>query len=279
MFLCRVTSRTGSSAQPRTALPALGFLLVLGLPLAHGCAESAHLTSISCNSDDDCPDGVCENRACVSENIDVGFIADLGDFSALDVQDLRIDPIPDSADSSAGGGFGALCTRDDDCESGYCIDTDDGRFCTALCSETCPNGFTCRLFVNAGGDAVRICVPNAEVLCAPCTNHTDCGGNQAFCVEQDNGEFCATTCAGASECPGGYFCNPVTIPGVGSDGEDVNTSVCEPARGICQPIALANSRFTATSATTRSDNFTLLGRVLLAPHQLESESFTLAGGF
>ena len=244
----------------------------------HACADSGTLRRLPCNDDDDCADGICEGGVCVSDP-DVEPVGDTAEDVAEDLTEIRVDPITEDEQPSVLGGLGDACVSDEECESGYCIDSDGGRICTELCSDECPEGYTCRLFINSGGDAVRICVPHEDVLCEPCSNHTECGGYQAFCVEQDNGDFCASDCSATRECPGGYFCNPVTIRGAGAGGEDLDTRVCEPATGICEPIELTSSHFTATSATINSSSFSLLGRVLSTPHELESESFALTGGF
>ena len=88
-------------------------------------------------------------------------------------------PGPDGSEDDAGGdvqadgadedtpnlGDGELCAEDRECASGVCVRVDLGSgdgFCTRFCleAEDCDEGDECVFFVNAGGDAVRVCIPS-----------------------------------------------------------------------------------------------------------------------
>jgi hypothetical protein len=211
-------------------------VLTVALALAvTACAESGELVR-TCRTDSECDGGLCHGGRCASGDggpIDLGgevaALDALGDGPSLDVQPLDAS----DADVAPLGGFGDACAANAQCQSGYCIDGDDGRFCTQLCAEECPEGFSCRVLANTGADAVRLCVPYPNVLCMPCTNHTQCGGSGAFCLAQDDGTFCATDCSIDRTCPEHYVCNVVVIVGAGDDGGDVVTRLCEPGVPAC----------------------------------------------
>ena len=130
-------------------------------------------------------------------------------------------------------GFGELCERDAECESGYCINVDsEGEgTCTQLCRDDCPDGYSCRLLETAGPDAVRLCIPERPILCTACEGHAECGGFSDLCLTQDNGRFCSTDCSEDRQCASGFLCNPQEVPNdVG--GTDTFWQ-CEPQDGTC----------------------------------------------
>jgi hypothetical protein len=61
-----------------------------------------------------------------------------------------------------------------------------------------------------GRSEVELCVPPQRMLCRTCDADIDCGGLENLCLEQNDGDFCATICAGAEDCPEEYSCDPVT---------------------------------------------------------------------
>ncbi len=125
------------------------------------------------------------------------------------------------------GALGCPCLDDDECRSGYCIEGDDDeRICTDLCDGDCPEGWTCELLENTEGDAVRLCIPADDPYCAPCEHDRDCFSLTAACLDQVDGTFCATDCAGDGLCPSGAQCDPINI-----DGEV--RELCVPSLGVC----------------------------------------------
>ncbi|MBN1947097.1 MAG: putative metal-binding motif-containing protein [Bradymonadales bacterium] len=215
------------------------------------CAEPATLLSRECRRNEDCDSGLCLNGRCVPSSdlplptdaqpdgpLDWGVeMADSdvpGDMACdrEEMEDLLTDPSP--ADTELLG-FGEPCTANSQCLSGYCIDFgESGRICTRECYEECEEeGFTCRLITSSGSDATWLCVPQRNVLCQPCEYHTDCGGFGNYCLQQDDGSFCATDCRLTGECPDHYVCNGIILPGAGPEGEDVQTNLCEPTIHEC----------------------------------------------
>ncbi len=89
------------------------------------------------------------------------------------------------------GGF--RCERDDDCASGLCHTTGGVGICLRPCtvssaSDSCPEGFTCRLVPLEGQKTVRACVGGTEA--APdaartlCRASDDCGPGRACRVQR-----------------------------------------------------------------------------------------------
>jgi hypothetical protein len=99
--------------------------------------------------------------------------------------------------------------------------------CTELCGGDCPFDWECQLLTNSANDVVELCVPPQQILCRPCRADIDCGGTENLCLEQNDGEFCATLCEAGEDCPEGYACDPVTT----AAGEE--TRQCVPLLGVC----------------------------------------------
>lgn len=169
-------------------------------------------------------DGAC------AEVVDTG-VADTGDAIAPipDVVSPDVEAETDTTDGTTPdpGETGSPCETDVDCDSGYCINTADGSLCTELCGGDCPFDWECQLLTNSANDVVELCVPPQQILCRSCVADIDCGGTENLCLEQNDGEFCATFCEAAEDCPEGYACDPVTT----SAGEE--TRQCVPLLGVC----------------------------------------------
>ncbi len=130
---------------------------------------------------------------------------------ATSVADVAVDPcsFPKAPEV---GDPGAACATPDDCDSGFCIDTPEGKRCTKTCTECCPTGWKCEQA--PGQDTVFICLPKLGALCLPCTDDAACGAlaKDALCVAYDDAaagtssRFCAGACDGDSDCPAGYAC-------------------------------------------------------------------------
>ena len=102
------------------------------------------------------------------------------------------------------------CQENADCESGWCVETADGKTCTRTCIDECPDGWVCGPVSNTGTDVTFICLPRFVTLCMPCVGDEDCaadeGGGPAKCLSYgEEGKFCGGECAG--DCPAGYACD------------------------------------------------------------------------
>ncbi len=129
------------------------------------------------------------------------------------------------------GGFGWPCDSNDDCLSGYCVETEDGFVCTETCIEDCPQGWEC---LEVGEvDLTYVCLPRHGNLCRPCMTDEECkqqaAGLKTFCVDYSgSGKFCAGQCTDTKECPPGFVCAETELPD-GSIG-----MVCLSSSGECE---------------------------------------------
>ena len=121
------------------------------------------------------------------------------------------------------GEFGAPCTSNDECDSGYCIEGLDGFICTKLCMEECPDGYEC-VGVNIGPDVVFICVPKVDRSCEPCTSDLQCSGGR--CVEFGLGRYCLAPCD-AGPCKNSYECQNVQLDSGSAQLCMPNSTTCE----------------------------------------------------
>ena len=116
------------------------------------------------------------------------------------------------------GEFGYACESNDECNSGLCVVTPDGKTCTITCVTDCPEGWTCEQVSATGTDVQYACVPRFGRLCDPCKTNEDCiefesqAGNR--CIDYGPlGKFCGGACSDEIECPAGYLCSDVPIQG------------------------------------------------------------------
>ena len=68
-------------------------------------------------------------------------------------------------DAAPGRAFNAACDTNQDCESGWCVETERGPVCSVTCLEDngCPIGWGCRVVQNTPPDVVSVCLPNQPV--------------------------------------------------------------------------------------------------------------------
>ena len=141
--------------------------------------------------------------------------------------DARTDTKKDS--SPINSEVGKPCHENKDCFSGICIESREGKVCTKLCSDICPDGWSCENTM-WNGDPVFICLPKFLTLCDPCEKSKDCNppmtAGGAVCVDYGaDGKFCGGDCSDGY-CPKGYECKKVSAPG--------GTSMqCVPKSGEC----------------------------------------------
>ena len=140
---------------------------------------------------------------------------------------------------------GAPCLAAEDCDSGWCVATPEGKQCSELCIESCTLvGWGCKSLTQ-GADDITLCLPSFPNLCDPCRAHTDCnlndGDTSSFCIarEDGNGSFCGADCSSNDICPTGYLCADVDLGAAGIKRQ------CTPTSGVCacseSAIALALS--------------------------------------
>ena len=107
--------------------------------------------------------------------------------------------------------FGERCDMHIECLSTFCMNDEQGNFCTKLCEEGCPEDWTCQEVQSPHGDgSVGLCAKPRHMLCTACTTDDLCGGNGSnLCMELDDGKFCLMDCS-YQACPTGYSCEAVT---------------------------------------------------------------------
>ncbi|TNF32623.1 MAG: hypothetical protein EP329_09585 [Deltaproteobacteria bacterium] len=199
------------------------WMVLAALWLAAGCGgESSSSTS---DADD-------------TATVDTGEESDTGEI-VITYDTVSPDTVPvDTYVPPQPGEFGYTCDSNSDCNSGWCIQTADGRQCTRTCVEECPQFYDCR--EAPGTDATYICVPSFTHLCDPCEETADCnadGQTGNYCLSYgESGKFCGGACNNEADCPGGYVCRLVPVGGGGQARQ------CVPPDGTqchCSPLAKA----------------------------------------
>ena len=163
-----------------------------------------------------------------------------GDAISLDGFSPELPANPDNGTTVAPpaepGELGYPCDENDDCFSGWCVITAEGKQCSKTCEESCPLGWECRQLVK--GDPVFICLPRWLHLCDPCETTTDCVQDESdtghYCLDRgEHGRFCGGKCESDGKCPTGYSCQDVPV-----NGESI-AKQCVPDSGVCACSALA----------------------------------------
>ena len=115
------------------------------------------------------------------------------------------------------------CAEDTDCsDDGACVDVGGADHCARLCDddEDCPQGTTCRPRSGAGGEDIRVCVPDDDVC--TCSAEAVAAGTEQSCRAADD-----DACLGTRRC-------------VDDDGTPALSS-CEPlARDACVAAVCPN---------------------------------------
>jgi len=158
---------------------------------------------------------------------------------------------PEVVEPPKPGELGYPCTDNLACNSGFCIQTSDGRQCTRACIDECPENWECRQ--SPGQDAIYICLPRFINLCDPCKASADCNGpgqSGNYCLPGgDNGSFCGAGCDSNEDCPNDFTCNDQTLVG------GLAVKQCMPTGGAaCTCSPYAKQRLAATNCAVTNDD-------------------------
>ena len=218
---------------------ALTLLLILAPAFAAGCHDNVDEGSAADTSRDaDGADGEVQPDTGVSEDTAGTADADAtdlpdGDTGSADGGDTRD---LDSADTTAldttplPGEFGSPCVENNDCLSGWCVDSSQGPVCTKSCLDDCPAEWSC-VGITGEQDVTFLCVPRDDRLCQPCAIDAQCGSG--YCVTFTDGRRCTASCGPEGVCPSGYQCESVTSEAIGDD----TSEQCVPITGACDCTA------------------------------------------
>ncbi len=155
------------------------------------------------------------------------------------------------------------CKGNDECDSGYCIDTFDGKVCAKTCVTDCAEDYVCKLVDTGAGDATSICVPRFPRICDPCQSDSDCsaalGGGKSLCVPyseqgENLGAFCGGGCGADVTCPEGWQC--VDVVSVGG----AKAKQCQRADLTCPCSARAKELGLVTGCSTTNGAGTCTGK-------------------
>jgi hypothetical protein len=149
-------------------------------------------------------------------------------------QEETVDPKCEFAENPEPGEAGSPCKQPTDCNSGVCLETEDGGICTRPCADCCPNGFEC---TQLQGEVIFVCAPKTVRLCRPCIKNSDCvtAGDKSLCIGYgDSGRYCGAECEVDKDCPADYTCTETQ--GINNDKPEGQAKQCvrKSEAGICQ---------------------------------------------
>lgn len=153
---------------------------------------------------------------------------------------------------------GCACTKNEQCDSAYCIETATGQQCAKNCADKCADGFKCAQVTGSGGDILQLCVPSYPRLCEPCLADSDCnnvlGGAESRCAPYKDetgsvvGNFCGSKCSANGDCAPGFSCKQITsVSGIKGDQCVKDDLVCG-CDGRATKLALATACSNANAA-------------------------------
>jgi hypothetical protein len=192
-----------------------------------GTVTSCPELGCDCVFNHQCDDGLfCVNGTCAAENplADAGGGGDLGAVDGAGGGDGTADGAGDAggADGVEPGALGDPCGGNGDCQSGWCVDSPEGGYCTSTCEEGCPEGWVCKVIPQTAPDDISVCVLDKARLCQPCEADIHCGDVGDLCLSLGGGNFCGRDCT-LDPCPEGYLCQTL----------DGGAQQCTPVNGSC----------------------------------------------
>ncbi len=122
---------------------------------------------------------------------------------------------------------GDPCTKNEQCDSGFCVRINKVKQCAATCKRNnCSGGLVCKHAIPGDMNSTGICVANSAKICGICETNDDCLPGD-MCMPDGSQKFCLSDCSFTGKCPSGYKCQSRTV-----DGKDVG-KFCTPDTGSC----------------------------------------------
>ncbi|MCO4762159.1 MAG: putative metal-binding motif-containing protein [Myxococcales bacterium] len=190
-----------------------------------------------------------------------------GDTAETNSDGTAVDVSPDvpTVDPSCetSGGFNCPCTKNDDCDTGYCVLGPKGSICTKTCLDDCPGGFKCTQ-TGEGTDLTYLCSPTTTTLCQPCKKDADCdhpgakAGTTSCLPRLDAqgstvGSFCGSPCGDGVKCPSGFACQVLNLDGG-------KTEQCVPTKATtCACNLWGSTKKSETTCSVYNDKGTCWG--------------------
>ncbi|MCO4764433.1 MAG: hypothetical protein KC502_23175, partial [Myxococcales bacterium] len=210
--------------------PVWALVLLASLTLMAGCSDDAEsvsgeTTDISGDSGELSDGGLLDASADTAESSDIQ--ADSGPADSEKADSSQPDAGPEDA-----GVIKQPCDDNDECTSGSCLPTPEGRFCADVCVSSCAPDYKCQEILSSS-DVVYVCVHKTPYRCSPCASDKDCevtGKSGGVCVQLGGGGYCAQPCKSGdtASCVGDDFQCGATKTLDGSD-----TQACLPKSGEC----------------------------------------------
>ncbi|MBU1218334.1 hypothetical protein KKF34_07005 [Myxococcota bacterium] len=108
------------------------------------------------------------------------------------------------------GDFAIPCAASSQCESGRCIEMNDGTGCSQYCYDAgdCPENFYCAPEESDSEELRGLCRPiDPNSVCHSCSSDTQCEIIGGLCRGVGQGNFCVMDCS-VDDCPQGFTCTP-----------------------------------------------------------------------
>ena len=193
-------------------------------------------------------------------DIGIDLTTDTGLDLRSDVELATTEVVPECQPGD--GCFLDLCTDNEQCLSGLCVEHLGNGVCTSSCIEECPPGWHCKLIDLLGPDVFYACISDFPNLCKPCHQEGGCSsvvGAEDLCVDYgDEGSFCGGNCAAEGEdgpdCPVGFVCEERTTV----DGLTANQ--CVPESGACECTEKSVAQLLWTGCDDTNEFGTCLGK-------------------
>lgn len=216
--------KIGADGYCTTSCATLGQFACPSGAICEALGDQASYCLDGCCSNDDCRDGFrCASRPNLAVYVDLGVCPEPGVCLARCTSDASCE-VGYRCDSTGScvpkkgldRGVGATCSKGDDCNSGTCLATFPGGYCTSPCGtqfQGCEPGSECYAFGDGGSSCLVLCQRNEECRAGYRCEAVASGesGVRGYCLPR-----CET-----SGCQEGFSCDAATgacVEGAASPG-------------------------------------------------------------